>query len=127
MANKKNEEIDIKPFSRFCLEAGKILDKSMKKERMSALSAAAMLEADFSLSKQTTYTRVLQLQKLHSLGKDPNITLKNLCAVLDAFDLELKVVVNPKGTNVAKRKAKREAEKKRKEKRKAVAKRLSSN
>ena len=96
MANRK-KIINDRPFQQFCRKTGKVLNEEMRARGLSAINAAVMLDKDFGLSKQTTYTRVLQMEQLHESGNDPNITIKNLCAVLDAFDLELTVQKKKKG------------------------------
>ena len=89
--DNKKAKLNLVPYREFCDFAGSLLDAEMDKKGLSALSAAAQLDKRFGIAKQTSYTRILQMKKLHDLGKDPNITIKHLCAVLDAFGLQLTI------------------------------------
>jgi len=90
MANRaQRKDFNEVPFKLFCKYAGDILDKEMNSLGVTPLNAAAMLDKDFGISKQTAYNRILQLGKASRMEVYPNITLKILCAILDAFGLEI--------------------------------------
>ena len=102
------ERIEKDPFLNFCNYAGDVIEEELAKRKLTIFSACSTLEGQFDLSKQTAYNRILQMSKVttffkdHKAGrkarefKEPNITLRNLCSILDVLGFQLQITIKPK-------------------------------